>query len=249
MKKYLGLIIFLGVAFSLIPSVAQGEEVISEGVNVPLTTEQKRIQAEARLRALEEGSEIKKIEEKVKREMLETDIRARLEVEGRLRAVESASVMSVVTEVKFTREDALRRFQELRDSLIGEEDEDKVKTIEERITGREKALERFNTVIEKAESQKEKVEALIIKFKTKGVEVEKAISLVAEAQTKIELAEENNLTAHDLLSASAEELTEEAKKELQTLSKDIQAAIKIAQAKLNDAAKALRDAVSARQAI
>jgi hypothetical protein len=255
MKKYLGLIIFLGAALSLIPFVARGQDIGLETdpaleVDVrTLTPAEKRIQAEARLRAQKEEVEIKRIESRVKREILEGDIKARFQANTQLMTAGVGEDEATNSEIKITREEALKRMAELRASLKAEKNALKVKILEDRITGREKALERFDQAIERVENQKEKVEALIERFTAKGVETEKAVSLVTEADTKLYLAKEKTVEAHVLLSNSSEELTEEEKKVLQALSKEIQASIKTAHAKLNDAGKALKNAVSVRQTI
>ena len=132
--------------------------------------------------------------------------------------------------------------ESLRESIKNEKDAAKVKIKENRITGRQNALDRFDKAIEKISVPEARVNALIEKMAAKGVDVAKAKSFmqIVEApliEAKIKISEANTL-----FSVSINKLNAEQKNNLKTITKDIQTLINTAHQSLDNAVKALKNA-------
>ena len=280
MKKYLSLFIVLAMAFSVSnivkaeddASTSGGKEVnasvSTEGTTINTTTnvksgsgiltpEQKRINAETRLKAqadLKLKNEANRAEVKLKKEAEKAEIKIRKEEN---KAEVKVKREAAKEEVKLKKEEMQAEFKLKREALKNENDarreeikqkmEDlREKIKEERITGREKALERFEAAVERMNTLKDRVNDYIIKLEAKGVDVANAKNFVATAETKLNAAVVKITEANTLLSASIDELTSEDKTKLRTLAQETQTLIKEAHQALNDAIKSLKEALKAK---
>lgn len=204
MKKYLGFLAILLMAFSIGATSVMAVEGTSERDNL-----------------------------KEKRESVKKEIEAKRETWKK--------------EFETKREEAKAKFEALREGLKAEKDAAKAKLKEFRLTGREKALERFDAAIGRMTSLKEKVDAQNEKLEAKGIDTSSAEALSAQAGTKLDEAEAKVTAATTLLGTSIEKLTEENKTELRTLAQETQTLIREAQTFLKEAVKSLKDAVKAKR--
>ena len=291
MKKYLSLFIVLAMAFSVSnivkaeddASTSGGKEVnasvSTEGTTINTTTnvksgsgiltpEQKRINAETRLKAqadLKLKNEANRAEVKIKKEAEKAEIKIRKEEnkaevkvkreaakeEVKLKKEEMQAEFKLKREALKNENDARReeikqKMEDLREKIKEEKDTIKAKIKEERITGREKDLERFEAAVERMNNIKDRVNDYIIKLEAKGVDVANAKNFVATAETKLNAAVVKITEANTLLSASIDELTSEDKTKLRTLAQETQTLIKEAHQALNDAIKSLKEALKAK---
>lgn len=152
---------------------------------------------------------------------------------------------AIKTAIEDQRELAKTKMEALKESIKNEKDAVKAKIKEGRIIGRENALHRFDTAIERVSALKDKINALITKFEAKEVNVTGAKVFVLTAELKLNNAKLKVIEVNTLLSVSAEKLSDEKKIKLQALAQEIQTLIKEAHRALNDATKSLRDAIKA----
>lgn len=241
MKKYLSLFLFLAMIITLGAQTAQAEEdgtvsgtmtadieqKTDASVESALTPLQKKLKAEAELKArLKIQAELKDKRGEVKNEIKE-------------------KIDEVRDNIKTLREEAKDKMELLRESLKSEKDKAKLRTMEARIVSREKALERFDKVVEKLTGLKDRINAQIVKLVAQGtiMDVEIAKNDLINAQVKIDAAKVKITEANILLSASIDELSTENKAKLKTLAKEIQGLIREANSALNDAVKSLKEAL------
>ncbi len=131
----------------------------------------------------------------------------------------------------------------LKDSIKNEKDKTKAKIKEAIITGRENALGRFDTVIEKTNSLKDRINDQISKLKTRGIDVGDAENLMATVETKLTEAQTKIVEVNTLFSDSIDVLSAEDKTNLKTLTEDIQNLLNDAHDALNNTVKSLKDTI------
>ncbi|MFH1608735.1 MAG: hypothetical protein ABH951_01800 [Patescibacteria group bacterium] len=141
------------------------------------------------------------------------------------------------------RETAKQNMLQLREQVKIEKDAIKAKTQEGRLLGREIALERFDKAVERITALTEKVNALIIKYETDGVDATEAKDLIAAADLKMTEAKSKIAEAADILSTSTNQLTTENKTALRTLKNEAQTLVKGAHLDLIKAIKSLKTVV------
>lgn len=143
--------------------------------------------------------------------------------------------------IEVMREEAKAKMEALRENIKGEKDAAKLKIKELRVTGREKALERFDGVIKRMTALSNKISEHIAKLELKGVNVTDAKSFLATAQEKLDAADAKTAEVNALLATSIDELSAENKTKLRTLTKETQALIKEAHLALKNAVKSLKE--------
>ncbi len=161
----------------------------------------------------------------------------------REREQEKTRLETMKQETENEREQEKTKFEALKESIKNEKDTTKAKAAEERITGREKALERFDTAVEKMNTLKDKVNAQITKLETKGVDTSNAKNLMVVVEAKLIEINGKITEANALFAGSTNQLTIENKTKLLTLNKDIQKLIKEVHQSFNDAVKSLKQAL------
>ncbi len=245
MNKYIGILALL----ALMSTEAQAQvldttvspevdtEVKIEAPRPPMTTAEKVIQAEARLKAQRE--ELAPMDAKARREEALMQLKAN-------NAANRAGVAETKAEIAEFKQEVRIRIADLRLMIENEQDEKQKEVLEARIKGREEVIEKLEDAIARTRTQSGKVVVQIEKMKTKGVETSKATGFVAEAEAKLAVADAKVIEAETILALSIEELTKESKEVLQDTTKAINTLIKEANSKLNDSAKALRDALVAK---
>ena len=185
MKKYLGLLVVLTMAFA-ISTVAKAEDDVSSNTGEGATTsnvlapEQKRINAETRVKA--------QADLKVKREAVRTEVKDK-RMEVKTQAQENRQEIKderkeVKEEVKLKREELKKELEakkeemkekreamkeetkqkigDLKAKIKEEKDGAKARIKELRVVGREKALERFDAAVERMNNLKNKGKEPII---------------------------------------------------------------------------------------
>jgi len=145
--------------------------------------------------------------------------------------------------VEAMRMEAKQKMDALRVQIKGEKDAAKARIKELRITGREQALTRFDTAVERINNLKNKVDAYILTLEAKGLDTAEAKSFLATANAKLNDATAKIAEMNALLSASIDELSKENRTKLVTLAQDTQKLIREAHLALGDAVKSLKDAV------
>ena len=141
------------------------------------------------------------------------------------------------------REAAKEKMDALRAQLKDEKDALRAKVEELRITGRERALERFDRAIKRMTDLKTMISGRLTTLKARGVDTAKAEASLAIADTKLNDAKNKIAEIHTLLAASLKELNLENKTKLRKLAQEIQGLIVDAHRALRDAVKSLKDAV------
>lgn len=153
----------------------------------------------------------------------------------------------VKAEAERTREEARQRIEALKTEIKTEKDQVKAKIMENRIVGREKALERFDTAIVRITEMKDRVNVFIDKLAEKDLGVPVAEDLVLKAEEKLAEANTKIDAASAILAASIDQLTEEDKTKLRTLAQETQTLLKEAHQYLIDAVKSLKDTLKAQK--
>jgi hypothetical protein len=149
------------------------------------------------------------------------------------------------TKIEGLKDDAKEKMEGLRGKIKLEKNAAKAKLKELLVTGREKALERFNTAIERINGWKDKVDTKISELDEKGIDVEEAEALIETVEDKPASAESKVKEINALLATSIDELTLANKTKLRTLAQDTQTLIVEAHKALRDAIKSLKDQVKA----
>lgn len=147
----------------------------------------------------------------------------------------------ITMERKTVQNQVRENFDKLRINIKNEKDAVMARNQEMRIVGREKALERFDTAVERINNLKDKINTRIANLEAKGVVVEGAKNFIATVETKLNVIDTKIIEINTILSASINELTLENKTQLRTLAQDTQTLIKEAHQALNDAIKSLKD--------
>lgn len=226
MKKYLSLFIVLVLAFgvSVNNSYAREGDVGSDDGLTPT----------------------QKIESEKARDVLKGKIEDRKENIGELkdkRAEIKTNIEATREDFKAKREEAKQKMSDLREKLKGEKDRVKAKIKEARITGREKALARFDGAITRLNILKNRINAQIAKLEVKGVNVTDAKNFMATAQTKLDAADAKMAEINALLAVSIDQLSADNKTKLRTLAQDTQTLLKDAHDAMKDAVKSLKKQV------
>lgn len=146
-------------------------------------------------------------------------------------------------EIRLKREELKAKMDVLKENIKDEKNTTKAKIKEERIYAREKALEKFDKMVENITGIKDKIEMHLTYFDTKKVDTTGARVFLDTIKTKLNDTEMKIATAHELLSNSVEELTKEEKTTLQDLTKDIQNIVNEIRDALNNTIKSLKDSV------
>ncbi len=161
----------------------------------------------------------------------------------REREQEKARLETMKQETENEREQEKTKFETLKESIKNEKNTIKAKAEEERITGREKALERFDAAVEKMNVLKDKVSTQITKLEVKGVDTSGTKNLMVTAEIKLIEINGKITEANALFAGSTNQLTTENKAKLLILNKDIQSLIKEVHQSFNDAVKSLKQAL------
>lgn len=171
---------------------------------------------------------------------LGTDLKLKAEVKS-----ERAEVRADMNlKVQVSREEAKQKMEALRMKVGEEKDAVRAKAKEVRITGREKALERFDKIIENITKLKERISLKISALEEEGVDVTAAKAFVVTAETNLTAAKNKVIEINLLLAASVDVLTLENKTELRTLAQEAQKSIVEAHKALRDAVKSLKDSLN-----
>src|SRR3989338_1017964 len=141
--------------------------------------------------------------------------------------------------IETLREESKTRLEALKEGIKTEKDAKKAQIKELRITGREKALERFDKAVERLNALIEKTNTVIVKFKAKAVDTADAEGFLSAAKTKLDSAKAKIVEVNALLAASINELSLENKTKLRTLTQETQALLKTVHSTLKDAVKSL----------
>ncbi|MEK7588821.1 MAG: hypothetical protein AAB438_03315 [Patescibacteria group bacterium] len=118
---------------------------------------------------------------------------------------------------------------------------------EERLLGRENALKRFDKAVERVELYQARVDVQIGKVEALNIDVTLAKTNAAIAAEKLNQAKTKIVEIHNMLTASANEITGVTKTNLKTKTKETETLIKDAYQALNDAIKTLKDSVKAKR--
>lgn len=170
--------------------------------------------------------------------------REKLKIEAREKRDEIKNKKEVLKdEIKNIRKEAKQKMENLREKIKEEKNEAKAKIKELRITGREKALERFDKVMERLDELKNKTSAQIVKFDIEGIVTTDAKTFMVTAETKLTAAKDKIAEINALLVVSINELTLENKTKLRTLTKDTQALVRDAHQAIKNAMKSLKEAI------
>jgi phosphoribosylformylglycinamidine (FGAM) synthase-like enzyme len=145
--------------------------------------------------------------------------------------------------IETLREEAREKMKALREGLKNEKDKAKAKIKEIRIASREKVLTRFDEAVKHLTALKERVGTQITNLGAKGVDTVAAKAFVVVAETNLETINTKITTASDLMAKSTNALTAEEKTTLKTLATDIQNLIKATRQSLGDAVKSLKENV------
>jgi uncharacterized phage infection (PIP) family protein YhgE len=145
--------------------------------------------------------------------------------------------------VEAMRMEAKQKMNALRVQIKGEKDAAQAKIKELRITGREQALTRFDTAVERINNLRNKVDAYILTLEAKGLDTAEAKSFLTTANAKLNDATAKIAEMNALLSASINQLSKEDKTNLVTLAQDTQKLVREAHLALVDAVKSLKDIV------
>ncbi|MDP9249520.1 MAG: hypothetical protein M3M85_03380 [bacterium] len=145
--------------------------------------------------------------------------------------------------IEVRKEEAKKKIEALREGLKTEKDALVKKVKEARISGREKALERFDAAVTKMTALKDRVSAQVTKLEAKEIDTEEAGASLVIAETKLSEAKSKIADATALLGVSLDQLTAEEKTKLRTLAQEIQSLLKETRTSLGDAIKSLKEAV------
>lgn len=243
MKKYLGLFVVLIIALlvgATIVGAEEGRDGERKGLLSPMAPKRVEVKAEVEL-ASEDDDE----DDNDENEDNDGDDEDGDDDSDKDREAIKARIEEMRKEHEAAREAAKLKMEALRTQIKGERDAVKAKIEEGRIVGREKALERFDTAVERLTALKDRVLEHITKFEAKDVDVEGAKDFVETAETKLSEAETKIAEMNALLALSVEKLSQENKTKLRTLAMETQALLKAAHQALIDAIKSLKDAVKA----
>lgn len=149
----------------------------------------------------------------------------------------------IKNQIEATREEAKTKMEALRENIKNEKDSVKAKIKENRIVGREKAMERFDGAVARVNSLKERINTQIAKFETKGLDVTEAKATVATVDTNLDNAKTKIAEINTILAASVDQLSPENKTKISTLTQEIQALLVESQKSLKSAVKSLRDSM------
>jgi len=174
---------------------------------------------------------------KTNSDVLETE---EIRRENKIRAFKMERV-EVKEKIETLREEAKQKMEDLKEKAKEVKDKTKAKIQEERLMGREQAIERFDNAVNRVEDLKYKVLTQVSKMEVKGMIIPnttKDLSVLAEAKlsdAKIKIAEINTI-----LASSTNTLTKENKAELNRLTQETQTLIREAHVILNDEIMELR---------
>ena len=144
--------------------------------------------------------------------------------------------------IETMRTEAKQKMKDLRAKIKEEKDAAKAEIKELRITGRERALVRFDVIVARINNLRNKIDARILKLGAKGLDTAEAKGFLATADAKLGDTKAKIAEMNTLLSASIDELSKENKTKLVTLAQDTQKLIREAHLALGDAVKSLKDA-------
>jgi len=214
MKKYLNLLIISAFVFSLSSGIVWAQDSLK--VNPGNLFQQNKEQLKNQIKDLKQ-------EKAQTMETIKNEINAKRQ------------------EMQTTIDSAKQKIADLKTKIKSEKDTAKAKIQEQRISGRELALSRFDTALERVTALKDKVSGVLAKNETNGLDVTIAKGFLATAETKITDAKVKTTEAYSLLSTSANQLSAENKVKLQTLAKETQDLILETQQALNDSIKSLKE--------
>jgi DNA repair exonuclease SbcCD ATPase subunit len=152
-----------------------------------------------------------------------------------------ANKEEVKAEIEKTREEAKTKIEALKTKIQSEKDKKKAKISEDRILGREKALERFDKIINKLNTLKESVNSKITKLEARGINTDTAKKEVATVEAKIIEAKGKVAEISKILSESTNQLSKENKTKIRQLAQETQALLREVHQSLIKAIKYLRD--------
>jgi hypothetical protein len=151
-------------------------------------------------------------------------------------------------DIRILREQAQDKMQRLKTNLKTERDQNQMKAKEARITGRERALGKFDKAVEILTNAKNRIVLHIQKIEAiGGIDVTLAKSNVATAEIKIEEAKVKIAEIHVLLSVSIDALSLENKTILRELAQETQTLLKETHRLLRDTIKLLKEILKARR--
>lgn len=217
-----------------------------ETAEAEIKTKREAMQSELKVKREALQAEMKNTKTTITKEVQEKRAEIKAEMEAKRAEIETeikAKRDEIQTEIKATREMAKAKMEDLKTKIKEEKDTAKAQIKEIRITGRENALKRFDTAVEKINNLKVRVGEQITKLAAKGIDTTNTENLVAAVDAKISIIGEKIVAANALFVISTDQLTAENKTALKTLTKEIETLIKDAHKALNDGVKALKDAV------
>ena len=163
-------------------------------------------------------------------------------VELKARSIAS-STLDRVEDLRLKREEALKRAEEARQKAAEKREEIRQKLAEEaakRVQAfAERTLERFEAALERLSKLSERIGSRILKLEENGLNLDRASSLLEEANVKIDEAETSVLEAGEL---AGDVITSENPKEMFAGMRD---ALNTAKEAIKDAHSALVDSISA----
>ncbi len=255
MNKYIGILALLALmsteaqaqVLDTSVSVEVEKEVITQVVEAPvvapMTTAEKVMQAEARLKAQRE--ELAPMDARTRREEALMQLRTNTS-SSMMRAEEPVAEPQVAQTKEASKENLRIRIADLRLSIVAEQDEARIEMLEARIKAREVVVQKLEEMLSRIKDQSERVTIQIEKMNKRGVNTEEAERFITEANSKLALAGVKVIEAETILALSIEELTEESKEVLQGVINSINTSSREANAELVKSARALRDSLVAK---
>ncbi len=146
-------------------------------------------------------------------------------------------------ERKAMQEKTKAKMAEFREAIKNEKDIIKAKLEEERISSREKVIQKLDKSIETLNTINTKVIAYINKIGDSGLNVTKAKELELNAEAKLDQAKKNTTEISAILTANMGELSDQNKAKLKILVEDTKNLIKDSQEALVESIQILREAV------
>jgi len=211
----------------------EGKACSSDAKLCPDGTSVGRVGPECEFAKCPEVKEDKNLQDEI--ETSDTDVAGQGSIETRREQIK--------TEIEKIRETAKLKMEDLKVKFQLEKNKVKAKLLEKRVSGREEALKRFDKAIERITNLKEKVNSQITKLDAKGIDTEKAKSVLATTDAKILEIKQKVAEVSTILASTTNELTKENKDKLRQLTKDTQDLIKETHATLSDAIKSLKTSV------
>ena len=149
----------------------------------------------------------------------------------------------VSKDLEAERADLKIKMDALKASIKNEKNATKAKAKEDIISGREKALERFDKIVSNMSDLKDRINTQITYFKTKNIDTSGAEAFIATAETKLNDIKAKIVIVYSLFSNSLNELGTADKTTLQNTTKDIQDIVSEVRDILNNAVQSLKDSI------